>query len=169
MDPLPATHTIQPQTNAFGSNNGFYFIFILWGAKGIPKGLERPLSKDKTQGARCHWSLSGGPSALPSAPRGRATLHREPSDLVRFLHPGRVLDLSLLVLPVHAGRVCASPCPGRSLPGGVTERDAGGAWRGGAALSGLTTCEPVVAPPGACSPKGRSPSWRLCPGDGRGR
>lgn len=57
MDPLPATHTVQPQTgltNALGANNGFYFIFYLWEAKGIPKGPERPLSKDKPQDARCH-------------------------------------------------------------------------------------------------------------------
>lgn len=80
-------------------------------------GLERPPSKDKPQDARCHWSLSGGPSALPSAPRGRATLHREPSDLVHFLHPGRVLDLAQLALPVHGGECAHRPAQGGAFLG----------------------------------------------------
>lgn len=80
---------------------------------------------------------------------------------MQFLHSGRVLDLAQRAQPVHWGRLGASPRPGRSLPRGVTERTAGRAWRGGVSLSRLTTCEPVVAPPGACSPRGRSPSWRL--------
>lgn len=88
-------------------------------------------------------------------------MSRERSNLVQFLHPGRVLDLAQRAQPVQSGRPGASPRPGRSLPRGVTERTAGRAWRGGASLSRLTTCEPVVAPPGACSPRGRSPSWRL--------
>lgn len=40
MDPLPATHTVQPQTsltNALGPNNGFYFIFIFGELKGSPR------------------------------------------------------------------------------------------------------------------------------------
>lgn len=88
-------------------------------------------------------------------------MRRERSRLVQFLHPGRVLDLAQRAQLVHWGRLGASPRPGRSLPRGVTERTAGRAWRGGASLSGLTTCEPVVAPPGVCSTRGRSPSWRL--------
>lgn len=72
MEPLPTTHTVQPQTgltNAFGPNYVFlfYFIFfILWGAKGIhPQGTRTPAFQRQAAGR-----------AVPLAVPARSLAHR---------------------------------------------------------------------------------------------